>query len=119
MSKLEDFKAAKARQDEAQVWAEMLGKAYTGGGGGVGEIRTVALGNPGAVIYYQRTNGSQNYWNMPQVLNEHLEAAIKDAFPKLLKSAMDRMAGATRDAAAEAEAEYAELRRAAGLGVKG
>lgn len=111
------YKDAQLELEKARKWAAMLGQPYRGGGGGIGQLRTLALAIDGrrATIYYQEYNGANNYHPAPSSLIPHLEAAISAAFPAILADALDRQEKAVKEIANQAADEYRALMVAAGL----
>lgn len=112
-SKIEQYVAAKRVQDDCLEWAALIGSPYRGGGGGVGELRSLGLGQ--VTVYHQYSNGSQNYHDIPSALTPYLCTAIKARFGELLADALARQELALKAAAAEALEEHSRLLRAAGL----
>lgn len=116
MKKFETYRDAKKERDYSVAWAEMLGKQYHGGGGGIGKLvhmklSTQEMSTP--TIYYQHNNGDKNYHECPRALLPHLDAAICDAFPMLLANALAKFDESVKAAAVAALAERDELERAA------
>jgi len=115
---IQKYQDDKHEHADCSAWAAMIGTAYRGGGGGVGELRSLQLmkGEASPTVYYQYNDGAKNYHQMPASLAPHLEAAIKARFGELLSDALRRQAVALKVAAAKAVEEHAEMLQAAGLG---
>ena len=116
--KIQEFKVAKRRLENSLSWAEMLGKRYEGGGGGNGDIRycrlaTGSMASP--TIYYQHSNGAQNYHMAPDELIPYIEGAIKAHFKTLLDYALSRQEADVQALAKAAVEEHNELLREAGF----
>ena len=73
------------------------------------------IGDDAPTVYYQRTNGAQNYHPMPGSLVSHLEDAIKARFRELLDDALERQRIALKQSAEDAVREHGELLKAAGI----
>ena len=116
-TKIEQYNSAKREQSACQQWAALLGSPYRGGGGGIGELRSVRLakGEGSPTIYHQASDGATNYHAMPLSLSAHMEEAIKANFGRLLADALARQGAALKDSAAGAVREHAYLLEAAGL----
>ena len=113
MVAIDKYKAQVALQYEAKRWAGMLGKKYTGGGGGTGEL--LSFKSLKAVLYYQESDGSKNYHEAPDALLAAIDAEIKHNFPVILESALMAIEGRRMELAREAAKEHADLMQAAGL----
>jgi hypothetical protein len=116
-TKIEQYNAAKREQQECLTWASLIGDKYHGGGGGIGELRSLKLakGEESPTVYHQFSDGDTNYHKMPASLSPFLEDAIKASFGVLLADALKRQELSLKDAAAEAVKAHGELLRAAGL----
>lgn len=112
-SKIEQYKQAKEEQKWCVKWAEMLGKQYYGGGGGVGQLWVLDLNK--VTLYYQREKGNKNYHEMPVELKTHLCDAISARFDELLADALERQKIALNEKAKEAVREHYELLTELGL----
>lgn len=114
---IRQYQGAKREHDECAEWAALIGKKYCGGGGGIGDLRSLSLmsGEAAPTVYYQVSDGAKNYHTMPDALAPHLEAAIKARFSALLADAMERQKAALKQAAEAALKEHGELLKAAGI----
>ena len=112
-TKIEKYNSAKREQANSIEWAALIGSQYSGGGGGVGHLKSLRLGS--VTVYHQYCNGANNYHEIPAALEPHLCEAIKARFGELVSDALSRQESALKAAAAEALEEYGELLRAAGL----
>lgn len=101
-----------------KTWtAPSLYRWYNGGGGGIGELKSLRLmsGEAAPTVYHQYSDGAKNYNTMPAALAPHLEAAIKARFGELLADALERQKAALKQAAEAAVKEHGELLKAAGI----
>lgn len=114
---IQQYQGAKREHDDCAAWAALIGAPYRGGGGGVGELKSLQLmkGEASPTVYHQYSDGARNYHHMPAALAPHLEAAIKARFGELVADALARQGMALKAAAAEAVKEHGELLQAAGL----
>jgi hypothetical protein len=117
-SEVENFKKLKREQLEARAWAELLGKEYTGGGGGIGylyncNLATEDLSTP--TIYHQAYNGAKNYHGAPRDFLRHLEKAISQKFEELLAMALVHQDNELKEAAQKAVEVHEKLLHEAGL----
>lgn len=114
---IQQYQGAKREHDECAAWAALIGKKYNGGGGGIGELKSLRLmgGEGSPTVYHQDSDGAKNYHLMPAALAPHLEAAIKAQFGELLADALERQKAALKQAAEEAVKEHGELLKAAGI----
>ena len=112
-TKIEQYNAAKREQTTCLAWTELIGNKYRGGGGGIGELKSLSLGS--VTVYHQYSDGTTNYHEIPAALAPHLCAAIKARFGELVADALARQDLALKAAAAEAVKEHGELLQAAGL----
>lgn len=100
--------------DQAERWVEMLGKPYSGGGGGVGCLHGVAV-VVSAQMYYQPYDGASNYHNCPPALAVLVGRPMALQADRFVREAIREMRASVERAAALAVAEHDELMRAAGL----
>jgi len=112
MSKIEEFKKFREQIRYATCWIAMIGKPYSGGGGGIGGLHGVSV-KPD--IYYQESNRSKTYHDCPQCLAEELGNVVKRRFPELLAEAMEAMAVTEKRIGQEALAEMQALAEELGL----
>lgn len=114
---IEQYSEAKREQAQCVEWASLIGQRYSGGGGGIGALKSLKLaqGESGPTVYHQYSDGAKNYHIMPSALAVHLEDAIKAKFRELLADALDRQGKALQAIAAEAVKEHTALLKAAGL----
>lgn len=115
MSKIDKFKAAKSALDEAKSWAEKIGKKYYGGTSGKGELGTLVSCKVSLTVYYQHSDGDQNYHQSPNGFNEVLAQVIKRHHAALIGEAIELLSIQSQQAALEATQEYAELMKSAGI----
>ena len=116
-TKIENYNTAKRQQVACKEWVALIGNEYRGGGGGIGELRSLHLKNGDAypTVYHQYRDGATNYHPMPSGLAPHLEAAIKARFGELVADALKRQDAELKAAAEDAVKEHGDLLRAAGL----
>ena len=114
---IQQYQSAKREHDDCAAWAALIGKKYNGGGGGVGELKSLRLasGEAAPTVYHQYSDGAKNYHTMPAALAPHLEAVIKARFGALLADALERQKCALKQAAEAAVKEHGELLKAAGI----
>jgi hypothetical protein len=112
-TKIEQYNAAKRDQTDCLAWAALIGSPYSGGGGGVEELRSLSLGS--VTVYHQYSNGAKNYHEIPDALVPHLCAAIKAKFSELVEDALNRQDVALKAVAEKAVKEYGEMLQEAGL----
>lgn len=114
---IEQYNGAKREQAQCVEWANLIGQRYSGGGGGIGALKSLKLASneSGPTVYHQYSDGATNYHTMPAALAVHLEDAIKAKFTELLADALDRQAKALQAIAEEAVKEHEALLKAAGL----
>ena len=114
---IQQYQSAKREHDDCAAWAALIGNKYHGGGGGIGELRSLRLtgGEYAPTVYHQYSDGAKNYHTMPAALAPHLEAAIKARFGALLADALERQKCALKQAAEAAVKEHGELLKAAGI----
>jgi len=114
---IQQYQGAKREHDECAAWAGLIGSKYHGGGGGIGELKSLRLmsGEAAPTVYHQYSDGAKNYHHMPAALAPHLEAAIKARFGELLADALERQKAALKQAAEAAVKEHGELLKAAGI----
>ncbi len=116
MTKIEQYVDAKRRHALAKDWARMLGREYHGGGGGTGHMHTVELQ---ATLYFQPSDGANNYHKCPEDLAIALSFTVKKQFTVLMEAALMEMEDELRTFAKAAAEEHRELLKAAGLDVSG
>lgn len=116
-TRIQQYEKAKNEFDKCSAWAALVGKPYIGGGGGVGELKSLHLKTDelGPTIYYQHSDGAKNYHPMPNALAQHLVEAIKARFSELLADALERQKAALKESAKSAVEEHSELMKAAGI----
>ncbi len=120
MSYIEKYNAEKQKLYECERWAAMLGKAYQGGGGGIGELSEflIARGHFLPKIYYQCKDGDKNYHNMPDALCLYLESSIKENIQHLVTDAINKQRESLRLLALDAVKEHTNLMEAAGIEIQ-
>lgn len=102
MNAIQWFQLQKANLADARSWAGLIGKKYSGGGGGYGEITKV---NAIVTVYHQEYDGATNYHEAPKAMREAIEATIREQGGQIIASALARLEAYVRDAAKKAEAE--------------
>lgn len=112
-SAIETYQEAKRLREDANRWTQMFGMRYHGGGGGIGDLRSISVAQ--AQIYYQETNGATNYHDAPSRMLRALEQVIASRFPELLTNAMNAIDKNLDHLAAEAYKEHRNLMLDAGL----
>ena len=114
---IQQYQIAKREHDDCAAWAALIGNKYNGGGGGIGELKSLRLasGEAAPTVYHQYSDGAKNYHTMPPALAPHLEAVIKARFGELLADALERQKCALKQAAEAAVKEHGELLKAAGI----
>lgn len=103
MNSFEEYKKAKIELFFAEKWAELIGKPYRGGGGGIGKLHSVYIE---ATIYHQVSDGATNYHDSEKPINAALAEAVKDHFALILTSALEKMRLNLRNLAERARQEY-------------
>jgi hypothetical protein len=116
-TRIEEYELKKRAQQESEQWAAMMGKEYHGGRGGHGKLVKLLImkGAQSPEIYYQESNGSKNYHEIPDDLIAHLETAIKNNFVFLLDRALELQSEELKRIAGLAVIEHKELLAAAGI----
>ena len=117
-TKIDKYKMAKELHRESEYWAELLGKEYTGGGGGVGSLRYASLDTremKTPTIYHQAYDGARNYHPAPKEFLKYLDAEIRSRFPEILAAARGAQAEKLKELAAEARQEHEDLMVESGL----
>jgi hypothetical protein len=104
MNDVQQYADLKLKVVAAKQWAEMLGKPYSGGGGGIGGVRNASF-----EIYFQGSNGAQNYHKPSSDVQPYLDAALKESGSQIILRAIELMEGDLLKLAAEARAEYKKL----------
>ena len=114
---IEQYKILKCEHIEAVKWLSLIGSPYHGGGGGIGNLRTLKLdkGDGAPTVYHQQYDGANNYHIMPSSLAPYLEAEIKARFNELIKGALARQEVELKTASEQALKEHEELLIDAGL----
>lgn len=112
MKRIERYNEIKMKVKEAKEWASMLGKAYKGGGGGIGKLHSIGVD---AKIYYQESNGDTNYHQMPSIIKSFMEDIIKDQFDELLQKAISNMEQSVKEEARSCVDEYKKYMLEAGI----
>ena len=112
MTAIEQSKKYADEQHRAARWMAMLGQEYHGGGGGIGKVKSVRMS---AEIYFQESNGSQNYHEIPDALRVAMQTVIHKNFDALVLRATTLMKDTSRELALKSTAEYADLLREAGI----
>jgi hypothetical protein len=95
------------------MWFSLLGKPYSGGGGGIGGLRSVDIRN--IEIYHQAYDGANNYHKIEDELKIKLETVIKKNFRMLIEQAMELMENEKKELAQKALDETNMLMEEAGL----
>ena len=114
MTAIEDYKNAKQSLKDATEWAALLGKKYSGGGGGVGKFAP-AKTSVHLCIYHQPRDGDNNYHDMPKCLEPDMQSVLTDTARSLIELAIVRMEAKCQALAALAAKEYAELLQESGI----
>jgi len=115
MSKIDVFKAAKAELNQANIWAEKIGKKYFGGTSGKGELGSIVSGKVSLTVYYQYSDGDTNYHHSPDGFNAAFVEIIKRHQASLIEEAIELLAIKSQVAAVAATKEHAELMIEAGI----
>lgn len=113
MTAVDEFKAKKSALAKAEKWAEMIGKTYHGGGGGIGALRSIQINK--ATVYFQYANGDPNYHDAPKELMEKISDVVMVEFTRILELAISSMQIDAGQAAEKAAREYRALMEEAGL----
>lgn len=60
---IQQYQCAKREHDYCAAWAALIGKKYNGGGGGIGELKSLRLmsGEDAPTVYHQYSDGAKNY----------------------------------------------------------
>lgn len=118
-SKIETYIAAKQEHSACMDWAQLIGKRYFVGDGGVGALATLKLSTlPESLpaILYPQNNGGQNYHTVPIQLVPYLEAAILAKSTEIISMAVAALEKDLQTAAQAALEEHTALMQEAGLG---
>lgn len=106
MSAFDDYKRMKSNANQARGWLSMIGKVYSGGGRGMGDLRSVKVG---ATIYFQETDGAKNYHESPEPFNLALAKVVKRNWSSLVSEALTDMDGEVEESKKLATSEYRQL----------
>lgn len=106
MNAIEWFQEKKRCLRDAQSWAALIGKKYSGGGGGFGEVCRV---NAVFTIYHQPYDGATNYHEAPKALREAIESVLKSRARAIIDEALSVLDAEVKTAAKKAAAEAEEV----------
>lgn len=112
MSKIDAYHKSVDDWRCAEQWIALIGKEYRGGGGGIGEVRSIYVKS---TVYSQAYDGATNYHDIPGGLAEALSGVVRVEMDRLIRLALDAMVARSKTLAAEAAKEHSELMAAAGL----
>ena len=120
MSNIDLYRDLKREAERCVDWADLVGKQYPGGGGGVGALVSlrVARGDSAPTVEFHSKAGEPALRPMPGAFAPYLEAAILAKGPELVADALARQREAVRLAATAVAEEYAALAAEAGIDVK-
>lgn len=106
MNAIEYFQQKRAALRAAESWRALIGKRYSGGGGGTGNVcnATVTL-----TIYHQEYDGATNYHEAPHELLGFVEMIVLQRDVALIDAALAAMREDVRVAAEKASAEAHEV----------
>ena len=105
MPKVEEYRAAKRALREAEQVADLIGKEYHGGGGGIGKIHSLSIAME---VYHQEYNGATNY-HRAKSLDSAMSAVARAIAPKLIADAIERLKADVAILAKAAHKEQAAL----------
>ena len=111
MTEVEIYQKLKNDLWQIKDWWNMYGLDYSGGIGGIGDIRSV---NVSATIYYQESNGSKNYHESPKLFNETF-GKILQKHPELFREAIKVLEKQLQEQAEKARQEHEQIMKDAGL----
>jgi len=111
MTEVEIYKNLKDELWKIKDWWNMYGLHYSGGNGGVGEIRSVEVS---ATIYYQQSNGSKNYHESSGLFNKTF-GKILQKHPELFKETIEVLEKQLQEQAGKARVEHEQIMRDSGL----
>jgi hypothetical protein len=77
-TKIEQYNAAKREQTTCLAWTALIGNKYHGGGGGIGELKSLSLRS--VTVYHQYSDGATNYHEIPAALAPHLLQSFVQRF---------------------------------------
>ena len=106
MNAIEAFQRKHDALRVAESWRALIGKRYSGGRGGTGNVcnATVTLD-----IYHQKYDGAMNYHNMPHELRGFIERIVIQRGVELIDEALAVMRMDLRAAAKQATDEANEV----------
>ena len=113
MSYIINYHRSRALKEQSSEWYEMLGKHYSGGGGGYGKIISFELSK--CEIYYQFSNGSANYHSIPPDFKKYIQKAIIKNFSLLVKDAVQMQEEDFKKVAEQAVGEAKSILESAGV----
>ena len=106
MNAIEAFQKKRNELGNAREWAQLIGKPYRGGGGGIGEVRSAYADFE---IYHQETDGATNYHTNPTCLRPYIERVVLSEASSIIGRALDLLAADVAEAARKARAEAEEV----------
>ena len=104
MTAIQQFQKAKCHLDYLKGWASLIGKEYHGGGGGLGDVVKASCK---LTIYFQASNGSTNYHDVPagqEFIDEALKRMSGAVVGRAIQLAEENLKELAKAAAAEANA---------------
>lgn len=113
-TKIERYNIMKMALGDSERWFEKIGKPYSGGGGGIGELRSM---HPECQpeVYYQEYSGAANYHKANDTLVEYINRQIGIHGHMLVRGAIEAMRRDIKELATEAVEEYKLMMTEAGL----
>jgi len=109
MTAIEKYAALKADIAEAEAWAALIGKPYSGGTG------TLSKADVQMVITYKQTPSSDDKNRAPKALAGMLEAEVIQRSTNIINGAINAMKAELAKQAKKAQDEYAALMADAGV----
>lgn len=101
MHEIAKWREAKARVSDVERFLALVGKPQRTTASGVGHVHSVAVKT---IIYHQEADGAKNYHDL-EAFNVEFSSLIKELFPDLSKSVLERMREKARHAAIDAQNE--------------
>lgn len=111
--KIQEYIAKKSELSKFNQWRSMIGKKYSGGGGGVGKVHSVSLNK--IEVYYQERDGSTNYHELEKSALRAVEKVIVEHINMIIGEAYQFKEKELKEFAAEALAEVEQIKKDAGL----
>lgn len=115
-TKIEEYAKLKREMADATEWLGLIGKPYSGGGGGVGKLKPADI-QVSVEVYHQEYNGANNYHKIPNALRDELKCMLAEQMLTLVWAARNRLEAHLSQLRAEAQLEYRKMMNEAGVEV--